>query len=46
MNEYERQLFNGKCPYTDEPCDKDIECFQCPVEDEERKFVEEVADDQ
>lgn len=39
MNDYERELFNGKCPYTGLICDKDIECFVCPVEEEERKFM-------
>ena len=42
MNDYERQLFNGKCPYTDIPCDKDIECFKCSVEAEERKYVRDI----
>lgn len=46
MNDYERQLFNGKCPYTDIHCDKDIECLQCSVEAEERKLVEEMAEDE
>ena len=40
MNDYERQLFNGKCPYTDLPCDKDIECFKCSVEEYERRLYE------
>lgn len=42
MTEYERQLFKGKCPYTDEPCNKDIDCFYCKVEQEERSFMEEI----
>lgn len=41
MNDYERQLFNGKCPYTDEECNKDIECLKCPVEEKERKLYED-----
>ena len=47
MNDYERELFNGKCPYTDLICDKDIECVVCPVEEEERKSmraIQEVED--
>ena len=39
MNDYERQLFNGKCPYTDEPCDRDIECHICEVEEAERDYM-------
>jgi hypothetical protein len=42
MTEYERQLFDGKCPYTDIKCDKDIDCFKCSVEIEERKYVDEL----
>lgn len=47
MNDYERKLFNGRCPYTDEICDRDIECFECEVEEEERHIYddEEAADD-
>lgn len=40
MNDYERQLFDSKCPYIDLPCDKDIECFKCAVEERERRLYE------
>lgn len=45
MTEYERQIFNGRCPYTDDVCNRDIDCFKCEVEEEERKEME-AADDQ
>ena len=45
MTEYERQLFNGRCPYTDKVCDKDIDCFECEVEAEERRFLEEITNE-
>lgn len=45
MNYYERLLFNGRCPYTDFTCDKNIECYECPVEDEEWKFAREIWED-
>ena len=41
MTDYERQLFNGKCPYNGEPCNKDIDCFKCEVEEEERHLYED-----
>ena len=41
MTDYERQLFNGICPYTDKPCDTDIDCGKCEVNEEERHMFEE-----
>ena len=38
MNDYERKLFKGRCPYTDEPCE-DWECQKCPVEQRERELM-------
>jgi len=32
--------FNGRCPYTDKPCD-DWNCNECKVEQEEREYLEE-----
>ena len=37
-------LFNGKCPYTDKKC-KSWECDKCPVEEQERKWLEETGND-
>ena len=37
MNEYEQQIFNGKCPYTSIPCDTDIDCSDCEVNEQERE---------
>ena len=45
MNDYERQLFNGKCPYTTKPCDLDIDCVDCWVDEQERQELEELRED-
>lgn len=36
-----KEQFNGKCPYTDEPC-SDFECSRCRVEHEERMAMNEL----
>ena len=40
-----KEYFNGKCPYTDKPCDS-FKCEVCPVEAEERgamgRFLEKI----
>ena len=41
MNNYERQIFNGKCPYTNNPCDLDIDCVDCWVDEQERQEIGE-----
>jgi len=42
MNDYERQLFNGRCPYTDKLCNTDIDCSMCEVNEEELHLEEEL----
>jgi hypothetical protein len=32
--------FNGRCPYTDKPCE-DWNCNECEIEQEEREYLEE-----
>ena len=44
MKEYERKLFGGKCPYTDQPCDNDDDCQDCEVEKQEREFMKAIED--
>ena len=39
LNMLAEKLFNGKCPYTDQPCD-DWCCEKCEVEQEEKKSLE------
>ena len=39
MNKYKRKLFNGKCPYTTKPCNLDIDCFDCCVDEKERQSL-------
>ena len=40
----DKERFNGKCPYTDKPCDT-FECKGCAVEEAERQFVNEIWGD-
>ena len=40
MTDYERKLFNGRCPYTDKLCDTDLDCGKCEVNEEERHMFE------
>lgn len=35
-----RLRFEGRCPYTDKPCE-DWNCNECEVEQEERDYLEE-----
>ena len=39
MNDYERNLFHGECPFNGKKCDKDIDCIKCKVEHKERKSM-------
>lgn len=45
MREYERNLFEGRCPYTDELCDDDIDCADCVVNQEEKTEMELIQRD-
>ena len=36
MNDYERRLFKGKCPYAGKKCITDKDCIDCEVEAQER----------
>lgn len=38
------ELFDGKCPYTDEPCFCEEDCADCDVEAEERSLVNDYYD--
>ena len=38
---WDAELFDGKCPYTGEPC-YDWECDTCEIEAEEKKSMEEL----
>ena len=37
-SENPKEHFEGKCPYTNNPCDS-FKCDTCPVEAEERAFM-------
>ena len=42
MTPYERYIFGGKCPYTNEFCYKDIACVNCEVNTKEKEIEEEL----
>ena len=39
MNDYERNLFHGICPFKGKKCDKDIDCIKCKTEHKERRSM-------
>ena len=41
MNKWDRVIFDGKCPYTSNPCDTDIDCTECNINKWEREKAEE-----
>ena len=38
-DEYAKEYFNGKCPYTGKECET-FDCSKCEVEKEEQEFME------
>ena len=42
MNKWDRDFFDGKCPYTDKPCDLDIDCLDCEVNKQEQEESEKM----
>lgn len=42
MTDYESSIFNGRCPYTDEPCPEKISCVRCQTNDREKALVEKM----
>ena len=42
MTPYERYIFDGKCPYTNELCYKNIPCVNCEVNTHEIEEAEEL----
>ena len=42
MNKWDRDFFDGKCPYTSNPCDTDIDCTECNINKWEREKMEEL----
>ena len=40
MNNYYKELFNGRCPYNDKHCD-DFNCVGCEVNENEKRFMKE-----
>ena len=41
MNKWDRDLFDGKCPYTDKPCKSDIDCIKCEINEQEKNYMNE-----
>lgn len=42
MSPYEQHLFDGKCPYTEKPCDTEISCAKCALNEQEKRATEEM----
>lgn len=42
MTNYERYIFDGKCPFTNEFCYKKCACVNCEVHTKEKKSLEEL----
>lgn len=45
MTDYETDIFNGRCPYTDKPCVNKIPCNKCRMNEEEKRLME-ILDEQ
>jgi len=41
----DNELFDGKCPYTDQPCFYEWDCANCDVETEERLWADDCDGD-
>ena len=46
MTDYERNIFEGKCPYTEKPCDFTIPCNKCAINEEERTLYDDEEGEQ
>ena len=40
MTDYYVDIFNGRCPYTDEPCTVKISCIRCQTNEREKALME------
>ena len=45
MNEADRQFFDGRCPYTDKPCETDIDCLECETNAKEVEYMNELYEE-
>jgi len=41
MDKYERQYFEGKCPYTEKPCYRGVPCSECEINEEEKSLYDD-----
>ena len=41
----DKEKFGGKCPYNNEPCET-FNCNGCEIEEQERKFMEELDEEE
>ena len=46
MTRYEREYFDGKCPYTEKPCYRGVPCSECEVNKEEKALFDSEKDEQ
>ena len=44
MNNWDRNFFDGECPYTDKPWKLDIDCLDCEVNKQEQEEMEKMDD--
>jgi len=44
MTDYGSYIFNGRCPYTDEPCPEKISCVRCLANDREKALMEKMEE--
>ena len=42
MNNYEQDIFNGRCPYDDKPCPEKISCLKCQMNKREKALMEKM----
>ena len=41
MNQWERVVFKGRCPYTDKTCKTEIDCSDCVVNQQEAEETDD-----
>ena len=46
MKNYAKDIFNGRCPYTDEPCLEKISCIKCQLNEREKALMEKLDEDE
>ena len=42
MTDYERNIFQGRCPYTGKLCLEKKPCIRCRMDEEEKRLLDEM----